>query len=60
MPTTSTFTEEERSAMKERAKELRASTKRGAKAGTESQVLEKIAGMAESDRVLAERLHALI
>ncbi|WP_433720504.1 iron chaperone [Actinoplanes sp. CA-051413] len=64
MPTTtktaSVFTDEERGAMKERAKELRASTKRGAKADTESQVLEKIAGMAEPDRVLAERLHALI
>jgi len=60
MPTTSTFTEEERGAMKERAKELRASTKRGAKAGTESQVLEKIAEMADSDRILAERLHTLI
>jgi uncharacterized protein YdhG (YjbR/CyaY superfamily) len=58
--TTGVFTEEERGAMKERAKELRASTKRGAKADTESQVLEKIAEMAESDRVLAERLHALI
>jgi uncharacterized protein YdhG (YjbR/CyaY superfamily) len=58
--TTGVFTEEERGAMKERAKELRASTKRGAKADTESQVLEKIAEMAGSDRVLAERLHALI
>jgi uncharacterized protein YdhG (YjbR/CyaY superfamily) len=58
--TTGVFTDEERGAMKERAKELRASTKRGAKADTESQVLAKIAEMAESDRVLAERLHALI
>ena len=58
--TTGVFTDEERGAMKERAKELRASTKRGAKADTESQVLEKIAEMAESDRILAERLHDLI
>ncbi|MGW4940265.1 iron chaperone [Actinoplanes sp. NPDC004185] len=58
--TTGVFTEEERGAMKERAKELRASSKRGAQPDTESQVLEKIAEMAESDRVLAERLHALI
>ncbi|MEU8613171.1 DUF1801 domain-containing protein [Actinoplanes sp. NPDC048791] len=58
--TTGVFTDEERGAMKERAKELRASTRRGAKADTESQVLEKIAEMADSDRILAERLHALI
>jgi len=58
--TTGVFTDEERGAMKERAKELRASTKRGAKADTEGPVLEKIAEMAESDRALAERLHVLI
>jgi uncharacterized protein YdhG (YjbR/CyaY superfamily) len=58
--TTGVFTEEERGAMKERAKELRASTKRSAKADAESQVLAKIAEMAAPDRVLAERLHALI
>ncbi|OPG03845.1 iron chaperone [Microbispora sp. GKU 823] len=53
------FTEEERDAMKERAKELK-SVRRGAKADTESEVLAKIAEMSESDRVIAERLHALI
>ncbi|MEV4299179.1 iron chaperone [Microbispora rosea] len=54
------FTEEERDAMKERAKELKTSARRGAKADTESEVLAKIAEMPESDRVIAERLHAVI
>src|SRR5258705_3403907 len=54
------FTDEERSAMKERAKELKTSARRAAKADTESDVLAKIAEMSESDRVIAERLHAVI
>ena len=54
------FTDEERGAMKERAKELKTRTRRGAKADTESDVLAKIAEMSESDRVMAERLHAVI
>jgi uncharacterized protein YdhG (YjbR/CyaY superfamily) len=57
------FTDEERGAMKERAKELKAGTRRGAradKADGESEVLAKIAEMAEPDRALAERLHAVI
>jgi uncharacterized protein YdhG (YjbR/CyaY superfamily) len=54
------FTEDERDAMKQRAKELKAGTRRGAKPDTESEVLAKIAEMPESDRVIATRLHALI
>ena len=58
------FTDEERAAMKERAQELKADARRGARAGKaedgESAVLAKIAEMPESDRVMAERLHALI
>ncbi|MEV8635719.1 DUF1801 domain-containing protein [Streptosporangium sp. NPDC051023] len=57
------FTDEERSAMKERARELKASARRGpraAKADTESEVLAKIAEMEEADRVLAERLHDIV
>jgi uncharacterized protein YdhG (YjbR/CyaY superfamily) len=56
------FTPEERAAMKERAKELKAAARRGrgAKADEEPAVLAKIAEMAEADRVMAERLHALI
>ena len=57
------WTDEERAAMKERAKELKATTRRGPrekKADEESAVLAKIAEMPESDRVMAERLHAVI
>jgi uncharacterized protein YdhG (YjbR/CyaY superfamily) len=58
------FTDEERDAMKERAKELKASTRRSgaktAKADEEGDVLAKIAEMTGSDRVLAERLHAIV
>jgi uncharacterized protein YdhG (YjbR/CyaY superfamily) len=56
------FTDEERAAMKERARELKAASRRGrgAKADEESAVLAKIAEMPESDRVIAERLHALV
>lgn len=49
------FTDEERAAMQERARELKA-----AKADGESDVLAKIAEMPEPDRTMATRLHALI
>ena len=51
------FTPEERAAMKERAKELKAAA---GKADEESAVLAKIAEMPEPDRAKAERLHAII
>jgi uncharacterized protein YdhG (YjbR/CyaY superfamily) len=51
------FTAEERAAMRERAKELKAATGR---AEGEKAVLEKIAEMPASDRAIAERLHALV
>ena len=57
------FTDEERAAMKERVKELKASGRRGSradKADEESAVLAKIAEMPEPDRALGERLHAII
>jgi uncharacterized protein YdhG (YjbR/CyaY superfamily) len=57
------FTDEERAAMKERAQELKAAERRGARAGKadgESDVLAKIAEMSEPDRAMAERLHALV
>jgi len=57
------FTDEERAAMKERAKELKAAVRRGPradKADGESAVLAKIAEMPEPDRAMAERLHAVI
>jgi uncharacterized protein YdhG (YjbR/CyaY superfamily) len=55
------FTDEERAAMKERARELTAETRRGAdKADGESAVRAKIAEMPEPDRSMAKRLHATI
>jgi uncharacterized protein YdhG (YjbR/CyaY superfamily) len=51
------FTAEERAAMKERAKELKAQK---TKAEGEAAVLVKIAEMPKSDRDMAKRLHALI
>jgi len=57
------FTDEERAAMKERAEELKAATRRGPRAGKadgESDVLAKIAEMPEPDRAMAKRLHAII
>src|SRR5437016_13549838 len=57
------FTDEERAAMKERARELQAEARRGPRSGKadgESDVLAKIAEMPEPDRVMAERLHAIV
>jgi uncharacterized protein YdhG (YjbR/CyaY superfamily) len=51
------FTADERAAMRERAKELKAAA---GKADAESDVLAKIAEMPKADRVMAERLHALV
>jgi uncharacterized protein YdhG (YjbR/CyaY superfamily) len=55
--TTKGFTAAEKAAMKERARELKA--ERAGKAG-EADVLAKIAEMPESDRVMAERIHAIV
>ena len=49
------FTAEERAAMRERARELKAGKTDG-----ESDVLAKIAEMPEQDRAMAERLHAIV
>jgi uncharacterized protein YdhG (YjbR/CyaY superfamily) len=55
------FTAEERAAMKERARELKAEARRGKKrAEGESDVLAKIAEMPPSDRAMAERVHAIV
>jgi uncharacterized protein YdhG (YjbR/CyaY superfamily) len=51
------FTAEERAAMKERARELKASKN---KADWESDVLAKIAEMPKADRAMAERIHAIV
>ncbi len=57
------FTDEERAAIKEYARERRAAARRGpraAKPDGEGDVLAKIAEMPEPDRTMAERLHAII
>jgi uncharacterized protein YdhG (YjbR/CyaY superfamily) len=55
------FTAEERAAMKERAKELKAEERANKnRAAGESAVLAKIAEMEGSDRTMAERLHAIV
>lgn len=55
------FSAEERAAMKERAAELRAEGKKGAKKADGLQaVLDAIAKMAPDDRALAERVHVTV
>jgi uncharacterized protein YdhG (YjbR/CyaY superfamily) len=55
------FTAEERAAMKERAAELRAAGKQGAKkADGLEDLLTKVAEMAPADRALAERVHVAV
>jgi uncharacterized protein YdhG (YjbR/CyaY superfamily) len=55
------FSAEERAAMKERAAELRAEGKKGAKQADGLQaVLDRIAQMAPEDRALAERVHVVV
>lgn len=55
------FTDEERAAMKERAKELKAEERANKnKAEGENDLLAKIAEMSEPDRSMATRIHAII
>ena len=55
------WTDEERAAMKEHAKELKAAKRRGKdKADGEADVLAKIAEMPAPDRTMAERIHAIV
>jgi len=53
------FTDDERAAMKERARELKAEAG-GGKADGERELLAKVAEMPEPDRAMATRLHAII
>ncbi|MET7689207.1 DUF1801 domain-containing protein [Streptomyces sp. NPDC005483] len=61
---TETFTAEERAAMKERAQELKTSARRSSRADKaaedEAAVVAKIAEMQDADRVMAERIHAVV
>lgn len=59
------FSAEEREAMKERSRELKAEARRDerdakAREKGEAELLTKIAEMSDSDRVLAERVHAIV
>jgi uncharacterized protein YdhG (YjbR/CyaY superfamily) len=59
--TTRGFTDEERAAMKERAKELKAEERANKnKAAGESDLLAKIAEMPEPDRAMATRIHEIV
>jgi len=59
--TAKVFSDDERDAMKERAKEQKAAARRGAdEADGERDVLAKIAEMPASDRDMAERIHAVV
>ena len=55
------WTEEERAAMQESARERKAEARRGAdREAGERDLLAKIAEMPKSDRVMAERIHAIV
>ncbi|MEU5599294.1 DUF1801 domain-containing protein [Streptomyces sp. NPDC020298] len=58
------FTAEERAAMKDHAQELKKAARRGSRADkaaeAERDVLAKIAEMQDSDRIMAERVHAVV
>ncbi|MFI8817972.1 MULTISPECIES: iron chaperone [unclassified Streptomyces] len=58
------FTAEERAAMKDHAQELKTAARRSSRADKAAEakrdVLKKIAEMQDSDRIMAERVHAVI
>jgi uncharacterized protein YdhG (YjbR/CyaY superfamily) len=55
------FTADEKAAMRERAREAKAEARQGAdRAAGEADLLAKIAEMPEADRVMAERIHAIV
>jgi uncharacterized protein YdhG (YjbR/CyaY superfamily) len=57
------FTDEERAAMRERAREVKAASRRGPRArkeDEESALIAKIAEMPKADRAMAKRLHEIV
>jgi len=55
------FTDAEKAAMKERAEELKAEGRKGAKKADDLEaLLAKVAEMPDEDRLLAERIHAIV
>jgi uncharacterized protein YdhG (YjbR/CyaY superfamily) len=57
---TEEWTDAERAAMKERAKEMKAARRRGATADGESDVRAKLAELEGEDRTIGERLHEIV
>jgi uncharacterized protein YdhG (YjbR/CyaY superfamily) len=55
-----TWTDEERAAMQEHARELKAAKARKGKEDGERDVLDKIAAMPDADRRMAERIHEIV
>src|SRR5262245_41165733 len=56
-----TFSEDEKAAMRERARELKAEARRGAdREAGERELLAKIAEMKGADRAMAKRIHAIV
>ena len=58
--TESTWSDEEKAAMKERAKELKAEKSNRSKASDEQAVVDKIGEMPDGERAIATRLHEMI
>ena len=56
----SDWSDDEKAAMKERAKELKAEKANRSKANDEQSVMDKIAEMPESEKFIAQRLHQMI
>lgn len=54
------WTDEERAAMQEHAREMKAARKRKGKGDSEADLLAKIAELPEDDRTMAERIHAIV
>jgi uncharacterized protein YdhG (YjbR/CyaY superfamily) len=60
-PSSKGFTDAEKAAMKERAKELKAEERRNKnREEGERDLLSKVAEMPEADRAIAERIHAIV
>jgi hypothetical protein len=55
-----TWTDEERAAMQEHARELKAAKARKGKEDGERDVLDKIAAMPDADRRMAKRIHEIV
>ena len=54
------FSDDEKAAMQERAREVKAGSRKGGKVDGEADLLAKVAEMPAADRVMAERIHAIV